>query len=256
MKSLREHVLLQEKGVVSLVGSGGKTTLMFRLAAELAGAGERVLTTSTTKILEPTERQSASLVVGGDVHDVIRRAEECLAHHPHVTAARENLVVEGKLVGFDPSAVQRIWETGLFRWVLVEADGAAGRPLKAPAEHEPVVPGCSTLVVGLVGLDAVGQPLGERYVFRPEIYSRISGLPLGSPVTEPSIASVIEHEEGLFKGSPLEAKRFVFLNKAEDGRTRKAAEKIGSLLLKKQTVDRVLMGALREEPPTISTIDV
>ena len=239
--------------MVSLVGSGGKTTLMFRLARELAEAGERVLTTTTTKILKPTEEQSANVVVSADIRDVIKKAEKCLATHPHVTAARGNLVPEGKLTGFDPSEIEQIREAGLFRWILVEADGAAGRPLKAPADYEPVVPACSSLVVGVVGLDGVGQPLGERYVFRPEIFSRLSGLPMGSPVTVESIVCVIEHKEGLFKGCPSEAGRFVLLNKAEDSRTRQAGRRIASILLEsgRRGIEKVFIGTVGRDPPMV-----
>ncbi len=253
MGSVREHFLLQGGGVVSLVGAGGKTTLMFRLARELAEAGDRVLTTTTTKILEPTEEQSANVVVSADVRDVIKKAEKCLATHPHVTAARGNLVPEGKLTGFDPSEIEQIREAGLFRWILVEADGAAGRPLKAPAEHEPVVPACSSLVVGVVGLDGVGQPLDERHVFRPEIFSRLSDLPLGSPVTEESIACVIQHPEGLLKGSPSETVKFVLLNKGEDNRTRQAGQRIASILLESGTgrIEKVFIGAVGRDPPMV-----
>ena len=235
--------------MVGLVGAGGKTTLMFRLARELEEAGERVLTTTTTKILRPTEEQSANIVVSADIGDVIKKAEKCLAEHPHVTAARGNLAPEGKLTGFDPSEIEQIRETGLFRWVLVEADGAAGRPLKAPADYEPVVPACCSLVVGVVGLDGMGRPLDERYVFRPEIFSRISGLLLGSPVTEGSIACVIEHREGLFKGSPAGARRVLLLNKAEGAGTRRAGQKIASILLEsgRRGIEKVLIGAVGRE---------
>jgi probable selenium-dependent hydroxylase accessory protein YqeC len=254
MGSVREHFLPQAGGVVSLVGAGGKTTLMFRLAGELAQNGERVLTTTTTKILWPTEGQSAHVVVSADVRDVIKKAEKCLATHSHVTAGRGNLVPEEKLTGFDPSEIEQIREAGLFRWILVEADGAAGRPLKAPADYEPVVPTCSSLVVGVVGLDGVGQPLDERHVFRHDLFSRISGLPVGSPVTEESIACVIEHPEGLFKGCPAEAGRLVLLNKAEDSRTREAGQRIVSLLSGsgKGRIEKVVIGAIGGEPPTVS----
>jgi len=239
--------------VVGLVGAGGKTTLMFRLARELAEAGEKVLTTTTTKILSPTEEKSANIVVSADIGDVVKKAGKCSAEYPHVTAARGNLAPEGKLTGFEPSEIEQVREAGLFRWILVEADGAAGRPLKAPADYEPVVAACCSLVVGVVGLDGMGRPLDERYVFRPEIFSRISGLPLGSPVTEESIARVIEHPEGLFKGCPAGARRVLLLNKAEGAGTRRAGQKIASILLEsgRRGIEKVLIGSVGKEPPAV-----
>jgi len=247
MGSIREKLFLEGKGVVSLVGAGGKTTLMFRLASELAEAGERVLTTTTTKISIPKEGQSSELVVSANVRDVIRRAEDRLSAYPHVSAAKRLSDSEGKLHGFDPKEIEQIWKAGLFQWILVEADGAAGRSLKAPADHEPVIPVCSSWVVAVVGLDVVGKPLDEAWVFRHEVFSRISGLPLGSPVTEESIAAAIEHERGLLKGCPAHSRQFLFLNKAEEDRAYQSAQRIGSVLsiTGMGRLERILIGAAR-----------
>jgi probable selenium-dependent hydroxylase accessory protein YqeC len=253
MGSVREHLLPQGGGVVSLVGAGGKTTLMFHLARELAEDGARVLTTSTTKILKPSKDQSAKIIVSADARTVIKKSEGYLSVYPHVTAARSDLAPEGKLIGFEPSAIEQIWETELFGWILVEADGAGGRPLKAPEDHEPVIPACSAVVVGVVGLDGVGRRLEEEDVFRSKGFSRISGLPLGAPVTEVSIARMIEHEEGLFKRSPPKATRCVFLNKADEDQSRRAAQRIASILHESATgrVEKILIGSLRNDPPTV-----
>ena len=59
MTSLRQALLLGEGGVISLVGAGGKTSLMFRLAHELSLTGDSVLTTTTTKIYVPEPVQSS-----------------------------------------------------------------------------------------------------------------------------------------------------------------------------------------------------
>ena len=53
MTSLGQALMLGDGGVISLVGAGGKTSLMFKLAHELSKTGEPVLTTTTTKIFEP-----------------------------------------------------------------------------------------------------------------------------------------------------------------------------------------------------------
>jgi probable selenium-dependent hydroxylase accessory protein YqeC len=226
---------------------------MFRLAREIADTGERVLTTTTTRIFRPGKEESVNIVVSPDVRHVLESSEDCLAEHPHVTAAGAELVPEGKLRGFDPSQVEEIRASGLFRWILVEADGAAGRPLKAPADHEPVIPPCSSLVVGIVGLDGVGKPLDDQYVFRAERFARISGLPLGSPVTGESIACMIDHPDGLFKGCPREAARIVLLNKAEDKDTQRAGKRIASILREggKTGIDKIFSGAIGREPPDI-----
>lgn len=234
--------------MISLVGGGGKTTLMFRLAAELARIEETVLTTTTTKIFEPTEEQSAHVIVSENPEEVLRKSVAFLHHTTHITAAREWLVSKGKLAGFEPYTIDFFMKKGGFKWILVEADGAFRKPIKAPSEHEPVIPECSTCVIAVVGLDAIGKPLDDRWVFRPQIYSRVTGASLGSPVTERSVASIILADGGLMKGCPLEAQRIVFLNKAEGEGRLAAGERIAFFLKKKGKgkIDRILIGSAEE----------
>jgi probable selenium-dependent hydroxylase accessory protein YqeC len=212
MTELRNALMLGDGGVVSLVGAGGKTSLMFRLARELSRAGDSVLTTTTTKIRFPTPEQSNRVIVSASTERVIREAGRILETDRHVTAAADRIPDQRKLTGFAPELIQVIWQSGLFRWIVVEADGAAGRPLKYPAPHEPVVAGCTTHAVAVAGLAAVGRPLTEQWVFRPREYGQATGLAPGDLVTEASVAKAITHASGLFKGSPVQARRFVFLN--------------------------------------------
>src|SRR5262249_57619382 len=62
--------------------------------------------------------------------------------------------------------------------ILDEADGSRTRPFKAPADHEPVIPEETTLVIAVVGADVLGQPLDGEHVHRP---ARVSALRGGAP---------------------------------------------------------------------------
>ncbi|MBW1710296.1 MAG: putative selenium-dependent hydroxylase accessory protein YqeC [Deltaproteobacteria bacterium] len=250
MVTLREKFQLGDRGVISLVGAGGKTTLMFTLARELARLGEPVLTTTTTKIFMPSREQSANVIITPHPEKLIKKALEFSKRDAYLTAAEGYLAGQGKLTGFEPEAINQLWETGLFRWILVEADGAARKPLKAPALHEPVIPSCSGWLVAVAGLDAVGKPLDDQWIFRAGLYSQITGLPLGEPITEESVATVILDEQGLMKGGPPQAKRFVFLNKADDERLFKVGQRIRSIITKRTSgkLEKVIIGALESEP--------
>jgi len=237
--------------VVSLVGGGGKTTLMFQLAREFASNGQSVLTTTTTKIFRPPPDQSPQVIIAEDLATLSGRIQTPVCGH--VTAARSEQVELNKLVGYDPPMIVRLQKTGTFQWIIVEADGAAGRPLKAPASHEPVVPACSGWVIAVVGLDAVGKPLDDRYVFRSNEYSRLTGVSAGAPVSEESVARAVLDRDGILRRFPPGAKRMVFLNKA-DGRDRRAAgRQIARYLLErgKGIVDRVVCGSLLPEPSIV-----
>jgi probable selenium-dependent hydroxylase accessory protein YqeC len=222
--------LLYGGGIVSLVGAGGKTTLLFRLAKELAAAGESVLTTTTTKIFLPTPAQSAHVIISSDITEMLGRVEALPPSALHITAAARRDPATGKLIGFGPEAIEAFRKSGWFRWILVEADGASRRPLKAPADHEPVIPEATGWLVAVVGLDAIGEPLTHTGVFRAERYARLTGLALESPVTPESVSTALLHDSGIMKGCPPTARRFIFLNKADREDRRNAGRKIAEIV--------------------------
>ncbi|WP_243372704.1 selenium cofactor biosynthesis protein YqeC [Geotalea sp. SG265] len=215
MESFAEIVGIGPGGVISIVGGGGKTSLMFHLARQLAYAGKRVLTTTTTKILIPSAEQSETLLVSQDPQVILRQARAHGCAGVHVSAVSSYLPHTDKLQGFPPEAIRTFEDSGLFDWVVVEADGAARKPLKAPAAHEPVIPENTSIVVALAGLEVLGRPLGEEMVFRSELAGELMQLSPGETITVPALARLLAHPSGAFKGAPAQARRFVFLNKAD-----------------------------------------
>ena len=253
MMSLRQALMLGDRGVVSLVGAGGKTSLLFKLAHELSLAGASVLTTTTTKIYEPPPDTSPCVVVSDSITKLLDDARSLIARHRHITMARHRLPDEGKLVGITPDAVDAIWKRNLFQWIIVEADGAAGRPLKAPADHEPVIPDCTHCVVGISGLNGIGRPLTDQWVFRPDRFAELAGMSPNSIVTESAVAAVITHHKGLFKKAATGAVRIAFLNQADTPENDKAGQRIARLLTEKADtgLKSVVIGQLRQNPPVL-----
>lgn len=251
MISLREGLMLGAGGVISLVGAGGKTTLMFRLARELAAAGEAVLTTTTTNIYTPSPEQSGSLIVSESPGCLLDKLRDGLNSHRHITAAARRLSRQGKLSGFTSDVIQNIWESQIFNWIIVEADGAAGRPLKAPAEYEPVISDCTSLCVGMVGLSVAGQPANPDWVFRHGHFQKLSGLAAGATVTPAAIADVLVHEMGIFKTVPADSMRIAFCNQADSPRNLAAGRQIARLLIQKERceINRVVIGQALRAPP-------
>lgn len=255
---LKKAFNLEKGGVVCLVGSGGKTSLMFRIARALSDAGESVLTTTTTNIMEPADDQSPNVIVSTSLRWVLKEAGRRLRDNLHLSAAfSRNPSIAGKLTGFPPEFIDDLSRSGLFRWVLVEADGSAGRPLKAPAAYEPVIPGCTGWVIGVVGLRGVGKPLREDWVFRPERYARITGLASGSPVSEKSVALAITHKNGILRGAPARAQRFVFLNLSDEGNQPDAGRRIARLLYEhnRSHLKRVVIGKALHHPTVVEYYD-
>lgn len=203
MNPVRELLLPHER-IVAFVGAGGKTSLIYALARQLSGWGCRVLVTTTTKMMPPA--RNFMLLPG-----------ERVPHYKHLTVGSALDPETGKLLGVDPNTITDLKMRFQADYLLVEADGAAGRSIKAPEAHEPVIPACADLVVGLIGLDALGKPADAATVHRLESFLRVTGMNEGDSIGEQALKALAVHPEGLFKGSPEGARRIAFHNKADLG---------------------------------------
>lgn len=241
---------LRDREMISLVGAGGKTTLMFCLARELVLRGKKVITTTTTKILEPSSEETCRLVVSSDGKEIQHLTALHLDRDRHLTVARERLE-SGKLKGVSPEVAANLWDATGADTVIVEADGAAGRPVKAPREQEPVIPSNTTLVIALLGLDGVGQPLNDENAFQPGLISRITGARLGGEMTGPVLAKLMTHREGIFKGAPAGSRVVSFINKVDlPGGLEKGRILAREILNRRHPqIERVVLGQLKRDPP-------
>jgi probable selenium-dependent hydroxylase accessory protein YqeC len=253
--SITEALGLKTREMISLTGAGGKTTLMFRLARELFLQGKKVITTTTTKILEPLEDETPLLFVSeeeGEVRDFLDRH---LDGYGHITLAGERLD-SGKLKGLSPDLLHHIWSSYEMDAMIIEADGAAGRPVKAPREGEPVIPSRTTLVAAILGLDGVGRALTDANAFQAERISKMTGIPAGEKMTEEGMALLMTHPEGLFKGAPDASRLAAFINKVDIQDGLDKAMKIARSIFEEKAVniERVIVGQLKKEPPVVRVL--
>lgn len=184
---LRKALGLGEKNIISLFGAGGKTTLLYRLAAELAAAGEKTVLTTTTKMYRPT---SCPLILWENPVTSLSAIKESLATTNTVMVARE-LLPGSKVQGISPSCIEEIWQAGLSSHIIVEGDGAAGRPIKGYAPYEPVLPPPTHLAIPVLGLDALGSKVAPGGVHRTEEFCCLTGLPPGGSLGARAFATVL-----------------------------------------------------------------
>ena len=168
-------------GVTAVIGSGGKTTLLRTLGAQLCRWGTVILCTTThirpfgdlTCLPSPTEEE---LFYALQTHRLL-----CVGTPEPET---------GKLTAPDiPVGRLRL----LADFILVEADGAAGRPLKAHAPHEPVIPPSANQTICVVGLAGLGRPIAEA-AHRPERYAALAGAAPEDTATPERAARVLRRE--------------------------------------------------------------
>jgi probable selenium-dependent hydroxylase accessory protein YqeC len=205
---------------VALVGGGGKTSAIRLLARELTATGSRVIVATTTAMFLWELAAVGPVVMDADDEVLIVGLRKALAEGRMAGAGR-SLGKGDKVAGLSPATVDRVWAEGLADFLLVEADGSRGRPLKAFADHEPQVPAGTTTIVDVAGLDAVGRPLISEYVHRADVYAAASGTALGSVVTVRVFADGVRAQVRRLRRAWGASRIVSLLNKA-DGRAGRA----------------------------------
>ncbi|MCB9445865.1 MAG: putative selenium-dependent hydroxylase accessory protein YqeC [Ardenticatenaceae bacterium] len=265
--------------MIAFVGGGGKTSLMFTLANALPG---QIVTTTTTRIFaaqmklspavcfftaEDTKNTkknkenfalSASFAVYSftELSEALDRFGQCLV----VGAVGEGKDRE-KALGVPLELPGQLLARPDVDFVLVEADGSRMRPIKAPAEHEPVIPPGTTLVVPVVGIDAVGGRIAE-VAHRPELVCSIVGDPysviripceVDDVLTAEMAAALLVHPQGGLKGVPDGARVIPFINKVETASqfttARQIAHHVFRMTHDASRISQVVIGAIKTEQP-------
>lgn len=216
---------LNTKGhIVSLVGSGGKTTLMYAMARLCAAKGWRVLATTTTHIQQPKVFWAQTIKE--------RNTHWNAGNYAVVGLPAEN----GKLKSLPPDQLRR-WMAGA-DIVLIEADGAKRLPCKAPAEHEPVILPESDVVLAVAGLSAGEQPLKE-VCFRLEKACNLLEATPEALLTPPMLAKLLASDAGGHK-NVNDREFYAVLNQADTPQRRKFGEKTQKILQEKYAVRYIL----------------
>ncbi len=245
---LIEALGLDSARVISLTGAGGKTSLMFALGREFADAGERVLLTTTTKI---STREAECLGPPAVAPDLTALESGKMPGTFAAIVACSGWNERGdRALGFPADAVDRATKRSDFDRIILEADGSARRPLKAPAEHEPVVPSSTDVMISVAGLSGIGGMLDEAHLFRSRLWAEMTDAAMGAPVTSKDLALVVSHEYGLSKGLPEGATWTVFLNQADDHRRKSEARQVLSLVSAQggKQPNLIVSGSLQPEP--------
>lgn len=195
--------------IISVVGAGGKTTLIYRLAEELKRKGLRVLITTTTKMYVPKRRFiSWESGIGEEGDKGKQESAKQMEEKIRVKLHEEGIVVVGRILNGEEkftgiSEKVRSILPNLCDVLLVEADGSRQKPVKVPAEHEPVLFPASDLVIGVLGMNSVGQRILEA-AHRPEDVAVFLNTSVEHWITEEDLEKIAESPLGLKKGVDCE----------------------------------------------------
>lgn len=191
-----------DRSHVALVGGGGKTTLLHALGDQLPG---RIVLTSTTK-MGVDQHHGRPVLVDPSDDEVFSAARS----GPVMVWSR----TEGsKAIGVDPARCDAWF--GATDHVIVEADGSRRMPFKAPRDLEPLIPSTATLVVHVIGADALGRVIADR-CHRPLRVAALAGCRADQRLTPERAARVMLHERGVLRAVPTTAEFAVVITKFDE----------------------------------------
>jgi probable selenium-dependent hydroxylase accessory protein YqeC len=214
MTEIFDTLIRETDKFISIVGGGGKTSLMFLLAHTFQQKGFKVISTTTTHILKPSPQQTGGVILFSR-DNFQDKLQDCLKRYGHATVAHHLLPSCNKLQGLNCEKVEQLFEHSSANRMLVEADGARQLSFKAPGDNEPVVPQVTDVFISVVGLDIIGKPVDDANVFRAALVSSRTGLRMGSEITPLTVAKLAIHPKGLLKGCPKKIRSYIFLNKTD-----------------------------------------
>lgn len=259
--TLTDAFRLTSNEVIAFVGGGGKTSAIFRLAHELthdSSAQKRVLITTTTRIFAAQIKHAPAFVAFDPsrqaIHDIIPQLTTTIEQHGAVLLIGQLDSGSGKAFGIPPEVVDALAATAAFDVILVEADGSRMRPFKAPADHEPVIPQSSTLVVPVAGIDVLEHALNDRFVHRANLVSQLTTTPLDQPVTAEVVARTLSHSQGGLKNVPAQARVTPLINKIETPAQLKKGQEIARQLLTTRRIEAVALGAVQARGAPVSAV--
>lgn len=173
--------------IIAVVGSGGKTTLIKKLAEQYRAQGKTVFVTTTTHMFI-----EADTLLTDDAHTIIG----VLREKGYVMAGIPEREKINPLSRETFEAVCAVADV-----VLVEADGSKRLPLKFPNATEPVIPDAADEIIVVCGLNALGQK-AEAVCHRLELVKDCLGIGDDTPITPAHVQKLIT--EGYLK--PLREK--------------------------------------------------
>lgn len=238
---LDEKVQSKHPFMVSVVGAGGKTSTM-NFMKDRYGKARKLLYTTTTATLMPED--AAGVIWMGEQTEM--RPCEFPSDQLYVCVFK-NSVSERKVKGISAEICDDFYERFGAELILVEADGAKMKSMKAYASYEPVIPSQTDLVIVILGLSSFEREITDRTVHRTEALEKLIGKGIGDYLAYEDIPRLFKGENGFLKGVPETAKVCVMLNQSDvvASSKRRELENVAEALMEDGDVEAVFINSFR-----------
>lgn len=237
---IKEFIGIKNKDVISIVGAGGKTTLMYALGKELSD--KKVLLSTTTKVFPPKFDDVNFYALGQaaylDISNNMKNGSFLYSN---------SLTKEGKLDSVLESDIEKFKED--FNYIVLECDGSKRKPLKGWTDREPVIPKETTITIGVLDITTLNKLIDEDLVHRLSEFLKISNSKEHEVLKDNHIVNMIFNENGLFKSS--RGRRILFINKIEHKRDIEALSELLDKITTKnrieKLIERIVYGSLKDK---------
>lgn len=231
---------------LAAVGAGGKTSMLFQLGFELLDDPSRNCTTVLLSTTTHLAKWQVDLADYQFVLDYPERITELGSKLPSglvvITAAMGE---DQRMAGLDEFTMLKLKDLSDRSQLplLIEADGARLRPLKAPDVSEPAIHQFIQQVVVCAGLSSLGQPVSPEWIHRPERFSALVGVKPGEIISSDALYRLLTHPQGGLKNIPASSSRAALLTQADSPELQAQAGTIAEGL--RTAYDQVLISSRR-----------
>lgn len=230
---------LKQKDIISIVGAGGKTSLMLYLAGELRNY-HKVLVTTTTKIYLPEKKQYDYLNLLAESSNL-----NIYNNSNGIYVLGNKINKENKIEGISREFLKR--KEAYFHYILIEADGSKRKPIKGWNEDEPVIYENTTKTIGVLDIQVIGKTVNEGLVHRMDRFTELTSLEENEIITAAHLKKLVLKEKGLFKNAAGE--RILFINKAEKEEDFINAKTLSELIFLESSdyIDKIIIGSIKNK---------
>ncbi|MEO7051786.1 MAG: selenium cofactor biosynthesis protein YqeC [Rhodanobacter sp.] len=243
--------LLDGKRLVAVAGAGGKKSTMYALALRCPG---RAGLTTTVNCPYPPRELGAQLVIGEEatlLESVRSTAQDCRRVFFGQPGKHADLAA-----GIRAELVTQIHAAKVFDLLLVKADGARRRLIKAPAEGEPIYPVGTELVLYLVSAHALGRKLNAGVAHRVEEFTALTGAAEGTIIGSEHIVKLLTSAAGAMKGIAAGTRVVPVINRVDTpARHRQARDIAEQVLSASPRFSGVVLGCMGDAIPQMEFIE-
>lgn len=204
MINLKELFQIKQGDVVSIVGSGGKTSLMFKLANELK-KDFIVLVSTSTRIKKPSYDKYDYIYTNIDSCLIDKKPDK----NGIIVVSKGVNAKTTKLIGINDSDLDLL--IPYYDIIFLEADGSKELPLKGWKSHEPPILKKTNKTIGVLPANYINKKVEKDLIYGFEEFNKLTDN--SQYLNFNAISKICYKEEGIFKNS--KGTLYLFINKSE-----------------------------------------